>query len=128
MKKITAEQIILLHEKLIDRYGGTKGLRDAGLLDMSVNAPYQTFDGEELFPDVIAKAVHLCYGLIHNHPFADGNKRIGAKAMLILLLENGYVIDFDEAGLTALILEAAAGTKNEDDILAYVTDHYKSQS
>ena len=82
---LTKEQILMLHEKLIVRYGGTQGVRDYALLDSAVFSPNQTFDGNDIYPTVKEKAVRLCYGLVQNHPFHDGNKRIGALALLVTL-------------------------------------------
>ena len=71
---LSKDQIFLLHDKLIERYGGSYGVRDEGLLDSAVNAPFQSFDGNDFFPTVTDKAVRLCIGLVRNHPFIDGNK------------------------------------------------------
>jgi hypothetical protein len=69
MIRLTHEEILLMHEKLIERYGGTCGLRDENLLDSALNAPFQCFGGQELYPTTIEKAVRLCFGLVKNHPF-----------------------------------------------------------
>ena len=82
---LSREQILLMHQRLIERYGGTHGVRDEALLDSALNAPFQSFGGYEFFPTVIDKAVRLCIGLVQNHPFHDGNKRIGAMALLTML-------------------------------------------
>ena len=75
---ISKEQIIDLHKQLIEETGGSHGLRDEGLLDSAYNAPFQKFDNQELFPTIQQKSARLAFGLINNHPFVDGNKRIGA--------------------------------------------------
>ena len=85
MKVLLKEQIVLLHSELIRRYGGSDGIRDEGLLESSVNLPFQTFGGADLYPSLLEKAARLAYGLINNPPFIDGNKRIGAHAMLVFL-------------------------------------------
>lgn len=82
MKILSKEQILDLHTYLIETSGGSDGVRDDGLLDSALNAPFHNFDGVEFFPSVQAKVARLCYGLISNHPFVDGNKRIKAHAML----------------------------------------------
>lgn len=76
------EQIKHLHRKLIQETGGIDGIRDERLLESAVAAPFQSFGGEELYPSVPRKAARLCYGLIRNHVFLDGNKRIGIYALL----------------------------------------------
>ena len=94
MKVLSREQLLLLHSQLINRYGGTHGVRDEGLLDSALNAPFQGFGDYEFYPTVTDKAVRLGYGLIENHPFHDGNKRIGALAMLIILDVAAGTIDY----------------------------------
>ncbi|MCL2180058.1 MAG: type II toxin-antitoxin system death-on-curing family toxin [Treponema sp.] len=86
--RLTTEIIIFFHEELINKIGGSHGIRDENLLDMSVNSPFQTFDGNDLYPTLIGKASHLAYSLIKNHPFIDGNKRIGVTAMIAFLKSN----------------------------------------
>ena len=81
MKLLSRRQILMLHSMLIAQSGGMDGLRDEGLLDSAVNTPLQAFGGQELYPTILEKAARLGYGLIHNHPFVDGNKRIGTHAM-----------------------------------------------
>jgi death-on-curing protein len=78
MKVLSREQLLLLHSQLINRYGGTHGVQDEGLLDSALNAPFQGFGDYEFYPTVTDKAVRLGYGLIENHPFHAGNKCIGA--------------------------------------------------
>ena len=89
MNMLTKQQILLLHTQLIRQSGGTDGVRDEGMLDSAISQPLQTFDNMELYPDIVDKAVRLGYGLITNHPFVDGNKRIGTHAMLVTLDING---------------------------------------
>ena len=88
MKRLTKEQILLLHSALTAQSGGSAEIRDDGLLESAINAPFQTFDGQELYPSLLEKATRLGYGLIKNHPFVDGNKRIGTHAMLVFLAIN----------------------------------------
>ena len=81
-----------MHRLLIQETGGSEGIRDEGLLDSALNAPFQTFDGEDVYKTVQAKAAKLGFFLINNHPFIDGNKRIGTLAMLVFLEINGIEI------------------------------------
>ena len=83
MNMLTKQQILLLHTQLIRQSGGTDGVRDEGMLDSAISQPLQTFDNMELYPGIVNKAVRLGYGLITNHPFVDGNKRISTHAMLV---------------------------------------------
>jgi death-on-curing protein len=89
MIKLTKKQILMLHSQLIQETGGSDGLRDEGLLESALEAPFQSYGDQDLFPTVQAKAARLGYGLIKNHPMVDGNKRIGTHAMLVFLALNG---------------------------------------
>ena len=84
---IAIQDILDLHAASIEKFGGVSGTRDLGLLESAIARPFQTFDGVSLYPDPIYKASALCESLIVNHPFRDGNKRIGFIAMVALLLE-----------------------------------------
>ncbi|MBQ9495029.1 MAG: type II toxin-antitoxin system death-on-curing family toxin [Treponema sp.] len=88
------EQVIKLHSLLIAKTGGMYGLRDANLLDSTLKSPFQTFGGNELYPDIFDKAAQLCFSLIKDHPFADGNKRIGIHLTLLFLKINGKNIEY----------------------------------
>ena len=74
MKMLSKSQIIALHGMAIRQTGGSVGLRDEGALDAALAAPFQTFGGNALYPSIKAQIARLCYGLIQNHPFVDGNK------------------------------------------------------
>ena len=123
MKLLTKKQIILLHRQLINETGGSDGIRDEGLLESAVLSPFQTFDGSELFPSVEEKAARLGFGLIKNHAFADGNKRIGAHAMLIFLEINGVHAEYTQKELADIIMKIASGEKDYPDLLLWVRSH-----
>lgn len=123
MKKLTKEQLLLLHEQLIDRYGGMKGIRDEFLLDSALNAPYQSYDSYEFYPTVIQKATRLCYGLVMDHPFFDGNKRIGALALLVTLDLNQFSLLASNDELSKEILQLAAGTITYEAFYQWVQEH-----
>ena len=89
MKLLSKRQIILLHEQLIRETGGIGGLRDEGLLESALAAPFQEFESFSPYPTIQQKAARLGYGLVMDHPFVDGNKRIGDLVMLTLLALNG---------------------------------------
>ena len=109
MKKLSKEQVLLLHAQLIKEFGGCDGVRDYKLLDSALESPFQAFDGEELYPTIQAKAARLGYGLIKNHCMIDGNKRIGTHSMLVFLAINGIEMKYTQKELYETILEVAAG-------------------
>ena len=123
MKELTKDQIILLHKQLIGQTGGSKGIRDEGLLEAAVLSPFQTFDGKELYPTVAEKAACLGYGLIKNHAFIDGNKRIGAHAMLVFLSVNGVETEYTQKELSDIILQIASGENDCSDLLQWINTH-----
>lgn len=94
MKVLSKRQILLLHSAIISESGGSDGVRDEGLLDSAIGTPFQTFAGQDLYPTVLEKAVRLGFGLIRNHPFIDGNKRIGTHAMLVFLDLNNVSLSY----------------------------------
>ncbi len=125
MITLTKEQVLLLHRSIYERYGGSYGVRDEGLLDSALEAPFQTFSGQDLYPEDIDKIVRFGYGLISNHPFHDGNKRIGALALLTLLELNGFEINATNEEFAAIIYDVASGSegKSADDLLLWVKEH-----
>lgn len=112
-----------LHSNLIQATGGSDGLKDEGLLDAALNAPFQTYDGEPLFPTLFAKAARLGCGLVQNHPFVDGNKRIGAHTMLVFLEVNGVELFYSQEELIELFLKIAADQAAYADLLQWITNH-----
>lgn len=123
MKILTKEQIILLHAQLIKETGGSDGIRDESLLESAILNPFQSFDGKDLYPSVLEKGARLGFGLIQNHAFIDGNKRIGAHAMLVFLALNGFAFSYTQKELTEIIISVAAGEKNCDDLLLWLQSH-----
>ena len=119
---LSKSQIILLHKQLIERYGGSHGIRDEGLLDSALNAPFQSFGGIDFFPTVIDKAVRLCVGLVKNHPFYDGNKRIGAMILLLMLDVNHIHLQTNSKELASVILDLASDRIDADFLLSWVEE------
>lgn len=120
---LSKEQIIELHKQLVNETGGSPGIRDNGLLDSAYYAPFQLFDNQELFPTVQQKAAHLAYGLIKNHPFVDGNKRIGTHSMLVMLALNGIELSYTQEELYTIILDIADGTFQLQNLTEWILNH-----
>src|SRR3989344_4530809 len=90
MKYLTVKDILLLHDIAIDKFGGSHGLRDLGLLESAVARPESSFGGEDLYPTIFLKAGALVHSLLMNHQFVDGNKRTAMFSVMTFLELNGY--------------------------------------
>ena len=123
MKILSKKQVIALQYQLIDRYGGIHGVRDEGLLDAALNTPFQTFGGNDLYPDIIEKASRLGFGLIKGHAFLDGNKRIGTHVMLVFLQLNGISLKYTDKELIRLILDIASGLSDCEILTEWLRNH-----
>ena len=123
MIRLSKAQILLIHDQLITETGGSSGLLDEGLLDSALNAPFQTFGEEDVYPSLQQKAARLCFGLVKNHPFVDGNKRIGAHAMLVFLALNGVELQHSQTELSDVILRLAAGEIEAQELLRWILSH-----
>ena len=93
MRYLSLLEVLELHEMIISSSGGSYGIRDIKALESAINQPRITFDQTDLYPDIISKASALCFSLAMNHPFTDGNKRVGHAAMETFLILNGYEIE-----------------------------------
>ena len=123
MNMLTKQQILLLHSQLIRQSGGSDNIRNEGMLDSAISLPFQTFDDMELYPSIVDKAVRLGYGLITNHPFVDGNKRIGTHALLVTLDINGIELQYQDDDLIHLILKIASGKADDRVLRTWILAH-----
>lgn len=121
MRFLTVEEVLELHRRVVEQSGGAAGLRDRGALESAVAQPRMGFGGVDLYPDLAAKAAALGFSLVCNHPFVDGNKRIGHAAMETYLVLNGAELAADVDDQERTILSLAAGTLSRDDFSAWVT-------
>jgi death on curing protein len=101
---LTVEQIIFIHNRSIEKFGGIYGIRDKGLLESAVARPMATFGGEDLYKDIYSKASALGHSILLNHPFIDGNKRTAFTSMDLFLQENGLIISADDDECEKMIL------------------------
>jgi len=123
MKRLTKTQILKMHSLLIQKTGGSDGVRDEGLLDSALNLPFQSFDGKDIYKTIEAKAARLGFSLVNNHSFVDGNKRIGILAMLVFLEINGIEIICTDEELIELGLGLADGSISYKDLLNWIINH-----
>jgi len=114
MRYLTINETLEIYQLLMEQSGGATGLRDLNALESALAQPRATYDGNDLYPTITDKAAILCYLLVKNHPFVDGNKRIGHAAMEVFLLLNGYEIRADVDEQEGVILSIAAGQMDRD--------------
>ena len=123
MRVLSVEEILLLQRKLIERTGGSQGVRDQGLVASAVNRASATFDGCDLYGTVEHKIAATIYGLVNNHGFIDGNKRIGIAVMLLLARLNGIQLRYRQNELVELGLGIADGRIDESGIIEWINIH-----
>jgi len=124
---IQTDDILLLHYRSIDIYGGSYGLRDAGIHESAIARPFQHFDGNELYNSVIEKAAALGESLIVNHPYVDGNKRTGFLAMTALLYEEGLGLTASPEEAYDFVIAIATGNLKYEGIVAWLKEHCTSR-
>ena len=113
---LSRDQILRIHAFQIERFGGLAGLRDNSGLEAAVSRPQMIFGGEDLYPDVAAKVAALMQSLVMNHPFIDGNKRVGAHAALLFVHANGTELQISPDDLTTMTLDLARGELNREEL------------
>ena len=123
MIKFSVEKVKLLHQLMAQATGGSVGIRDEGLLDSASESAFATFGGEELYPSKEEKAAKICFSLVSNHAFVDGNKRIGVYVMLSFLELNGIRIEASDADVIRLGLSVADGSMKYEEILEWIKNH-----
>jgi death on curing protein len=106
---ITIDEVIRIHDILIEEFGGSKGIRDSKLLDSAINRPFQTFDKKDLYPSPVEKSAAIFESIIINHPFIDGNKRIAFVLMRLILLQYDLDIKANQDEKYDFVIKAAKG-------------------
>lgn len=120
---LTSEEVLTLHQLLIDKYGGDSGVRDWGLIESALQRPQIGFGDQEAYPDVLMKAAVLLYSLVNNHGFIDGNKRVGFAACSTFLLLNKIELDATDKDVVAMALDVAKGKADEHTIYSWIKSH-----
>ena len=123
IRYITLAEVLELHHRIMTETGGGSGLRDLGALESAVAQPRQTFGGQNLYPDLPAKASALGHSLIQNHPFVDGNKRVGHASMEAMLMLNGFEIGASVDSAEEAILSVAAGEWGRSDLERWIREN-----
>lgn len=123
MRRLPVEEVIYMHSEAIRDTGGSDGIRDIGLLESAVNAPFQSFGSCDVYPTIYQKAARLGFGLAQNHAFIDGNKRIAALAVLVFLKNNGVNLNCTEFELFSMFMRLAASEVSYDDLVIWIREH-----
>jgi death on curing protein len=114
---LSLDEVLEIHEQQIETYGGSFGLRDAAGLESAIATPQVTFGGTFLHPSISAMAAAYLFHLCQNHPFIDGNKRVGANAAITFLVVNGWEPTFSPVELVDLVLSVASGQLNKQALI-----------
>jgi death on curing protein len=120
---LSLAEVLKLHDSIISETGGSHGLRDLGLLESALGQPQQTFGGENLYPTLAAKATALGFSMIKNHPFVDGNKRVGHAALEAMLMLNGMELSASVDDSESEVLAVASGVRTREEFQAWVEEH-----
>ena len=123
MTYLHPRQVLYLYQQIIQQTGGAAGLRDEGLLDSAVYRPRASFGGQDLYPDLFSKAAALGHSIVSNHPFIDGNKRVGFEAMRLMLRLNGYDIHASLETKYEFVMDIAKGRLTEQAIADWLKQH-----
>lgn len=123
---LAVEQVLAIHQRMIDEFGGTPELRDRGLLESAVAMPMASFGGQFLHEGVAEMAAAYLFHLCKNHPFVDGNKRTALSAAETFVLANDARLDATNEQLEALTLSVAEGAASKQDVTEFFRGHVKS--
>lgn len=123
MKRLTPKQILLVHDELIEKYGGSFGVRDENLLESAIFQPFATFGGIDLYESFFDKAAALLRSLVKNHPFIDGNKRTGIAAAQLLIESNEYIFKAGVSTTEKFVRNVAINKISVEEICLWLRKH-----
>lgn len=122
--EVLLEDVLMFHADLEESNIPVKnGVRDMALLESAINAPFQTYGGQDLFPSIYDKAARLLYGIANNHAFVDGNKRTAIHAMEVFLIMNSVELEYSIDEMEALVIGIADNTLSYEDAVNWITQH-----
>jgi death on curing protein len=127
MRYLSLGEVLLLHARVLERSGGATGLRDLGALQSALAQPTMTFDEHDLYPTLETKAAALAYSLVMNHPFVDGNKRIGHAAMEVFLVLNGVEVVASVDEQESVFLRLADGQSSREQLTEWLASRLRSR-
>lgn len=122
---LTLDEVLEIHRDEIERHGGTLGVRDNGLLESAIAAPQSGFGGHYLHSDLYEMAAAYLFHIVQNHPFIDGNKRVGAAAALVFLVMNGVEAKMTNHALVDMVLAVAQGRMDKPAVAEFFRKHFR---
>ncbi len=117
------DEILEIHSYQVERFGGSHGIRDMGLLESAVAMPAAGFGDEYFHKDIYEMAAAYLFHIVQNHPFVDGNKRTGAAVAGFFLTTNGVKFEADQQSFEKIVLAVAKGKMNKPEITAFLREH-----
>ena len=120
---IKLDDVLIIHSALIDMYGGADGIRDISLLKSTINRPFSTFDSNDLYPTIFEKCSALIESILINHPFIDGNKRVGFSLIILMLKKEGYVINASEEEIYEFVIGIASSKIGIEEIIIWLRNN-----
>ena len=123
MNYLTPAQVLFIHARLVAETGGATGIRDLGLLEAAVARPQATYEGHDLYPDLLHKAAALMESLIGNHPLVAGNKRVGVTAAGLFLQINGHRLTASNDEVEQIALSAARGETTVESLSVWLKQY-----
>ena len=126
MRYLALSEVVELHRRLLEQTGGAVGIRDLGALESALVQPKMALAGGDLYPTLVEKAAALCFSLVGNHPFVDGNKLVGHAAMETFLVLNAAEVDAGPDEQERVMLGLAAGRIDRDQLADWLRHHLKS--
>jgi death-on-curing protein len=126
MRYLTLAEVVELHELVLEAAGGAAGVRDLGGLESALAQPKASFEGQDLHQTLVEKAAALCFSLVQNHPFVDGNKRTAHAAMETFLVLNGNEIEASVDEQERVMIEISAGRLQRAQLVEWLQDHVRT--
>jgi death-on-curing protein len=123
MKYLNLKEVRYIYATVIRHSGGSFGVRDEGAIQSALVQPRMTFGAQELYPTLAEKASALCYSLISNHPFVDGNKRVSHAVMIAFLKRNGYNLIANVSEQERVMLKLAKGEMARAELTEWIEQH-----
>jgi death on curing protein len=120
---LTLDEIFESHADQLAAYGGSDGIRDLALLDSALAQPQASFDGQYLHDDLFEMAAAYLFHLVQNHPFIDGNKRVGLEAALLFLELNGQSIEAADDAVVEMVIQTAQGNRTKPQVAVFLRAH-----